>query len=1034
MSATAATGFVSAAAVDYLQRTGADPLAEAAAAPLSSAPPEARRILHVRGLSGLRRTGGSTAAAEKLLTGLAGARTPVAAVVTGTEQGAAFHIGTWTTADEPADRLERRERVLRSVLDGVYSAIDLDASQLRPSAWPLAGLALGVPTVSPPDEADGSNGADRLVAALTGMRFAVVVLAEPLSEEHLSRRSGQVLNELRAVAAWEQSSQAPSPLGRHYSGLLEHALATFGAAQGIGGWRTAVYLMGDEVSYPCLASAWRAIHSGAESLPEPIRVFDAPDVSSFAARWALPEAPAASGPGGYHHDHACQTVLSSHQLAAFVQLPARELPGFSVRVGTAFDVVPAVADGEDGLALGDVLHRSRPTQSKYRITPKSLTRHAFVAGVTGAGKTNTIFHMLAELDERGIPFLAIEPAKREYRELATQPRFAGRLQILTPGDESVAPLRLNPFEVPPGTSVQEHLDLLRAAFGASFGLWAPLPQVLERSMHEIYVDRGWDLRTNTNPRLGGAAAATAAAFPTMSDLAAKVAEVAGALGYEERVASDIRAALVTRIDSLRRGGKGAMLDVARSLPIEQLLDRPTVLELESMGDDDDKAFLMALLLARLGEHRRAQGKSQQLVHVLVIEEAHRLLANVAAGASEYEGNPRGEAVETFTNLLSEVRAYGEGVIVADQVPVRLAPDVIKNTNLKVAHRIVASDDRKVLGGAMVMDPDQIEALATLRPGQAALYSDGDDAPLLVAIPLVKDTGESSPTNADVAAAAAGSVVSGLPSAACAEACAADRRACDWAREVLAARSVQKVLSRVVVSTAVEPGALARTWPELLSVLRPRWPLDVPEELLLAAFAGHAADWWAQRRGAQAGWSYADVEAAAGAVRDGLLAAATGAGVVELAGALQREAARLLTRAFDPFPACTRVCGPSACVYRGGVADLVGSGRYDESFRDAERTDAGDPERRRPATWEVSQDAGYEVVEFAEQDVPAELAPAIHASARRASLCFAQQMVARDVERLPRTGGRAVDRILAQSGHEGTSASPAVATTTEAGSA
>jgi hypothetical protein len=418
------------------------------------------------------------------------------------------------------------------------------------------------------------------------------------------------------------------------------------------------------------------------------------------------------------------------------------------------------------------------------------------------------------------------------------------------------------------------------------------------------------------------------------------------------------------------------------------------------------------------------------VHVLVIEEAHRLLANVAAGASEYEGNPRGEAVETFTNLLSEVRAYGEGVIVADQVPVRLAPDVIKNTNLKVAHRIVAGDDRTVLGGAMVMDPDQVAALATLRPGQAALYSDGDDAPLLVAIPLVKDTGEPSPTNADVAAAAAagGTAVSGLPSAACAEACAADRRACDWAREALTVCSVQKVVSRVVVSTAVEPGALARTWPELLSVLRPRLPLDVPEQLLLAAFAGHAADWWAQRRGAQADWSYADVEAAAAAVRDGLLAAATGAGVVEVAAALQRETTRLLTRTFDPFPACSRVCGPSACIYRGGVADLVGSGRYDESFRDAERADASDPERRRPATWEVAQDAGYEIVEFAEQDVPAELAPAIHASARRASLCFAQQMVARDVERLPRTAGRAVDRILAQSGHEGTSA------TTEAGSA
>lgn len=33
----------------------------------------------------------------------------------------------------------------------------------------------------------------------------------------------------------------------------------------------------------------------------------------------------------------------------------------------------------------------------------------------------------------------------------------------------------------------------------------------------------------------------------------------------------------------------------------------------------------------------------------------------------------------------------------------LAPDAIKNTNLKIAHRIVATDDRTALGEAMAMD-------------------------------------------------------------------------------------------------------------------------------------------------------------------------------------------------------------------------------------------------------------------------------------------------------------------------------------------
>ncbi len=46
----------------------------------------------------------------------------------------------------------------------------------------------------------------------------------------------------------------------------------------------------------------------------------------------------------------------------------------------------------------------------------------------------------------------------------------------------------------------------------------------------------------------------------------------------------------------------------------------------------------------------------------------------------------------FSNFLSEVRAYGQGMMVVDQVPTRLIEDAIKNTNVKIIHKLVASDD------------------------------------------------------------------------------------------------------------------------------------------------------------------------------------------------------------------------------------------------------------------------------------------------------------------------------------------------------
>ena len=94
----------------------------------------------------------------------------------------------------------------------------------------------------------------------------------------------------------------------------------------------------------------------------------------------------------------------------------------------------------------------------------------------------------------------IEPAKHEYREPLHDSDVGRFLHVFTPGLETGVPLRLNPFEVPEHVPVSVHVDLLRSALNASFGMWTPLPQVLEMCLHEVYVDRGWDLTSGLNYR------------------------------------------------------------------------------------------------------------------------------------------------------------------------------------------------------------------------------------------------------------------------------------------------------------------------------------------------------------------------------------------------------------------------------------------------------------------------------------------------------------------------------------------------------
>ena len=115
-----------------------------------------------------------------------------------------------------------------------------------------------------------------------------------------------------------------------------------------------------------------------------------------------------------------------------------------------------------------------------------------------------------------------------------------------------------------------------------------------------------------------------------------------------------------------------------------------------------------------------------------------------------DANPRGKAVEAFSHLLAEVRAYGQGVLIADQVPVKFAQDVIKNTNLKIVHRVVAADDRHVMANAMAMDEAQTRALSILTRGQAAVFSEGDDAPVLIKVSGKKDQLGQAPDTSQVA--------------------------------------------------------------------------------------------------------------------------------------------------------------------------------------------------------------------------------------------------------------------------------------------
>ena len=59
-------------------------------------------------------------------------------------------------------------------------------------------------------------------------------------------------------------------------------------------------------------------------------------------------------------------------------------------------------------------------------------------------------------------------------------------------------------------------------------------------------------------------------------------------------------------------------------------------------------------------------------------------------------------------------------MIVDQVPSRLIEDAIKNTNIKVIHKIVAADDFNMIGQSIGLTDEQQKVIPKLSIGQAIL--------------------------------------------------------------------------------------------------------------------------------------------------------------------------------------------------------------------------------------------------------------------------------------------------------------------------
>lgn len=490
-------------------------------------------------------------------------------------------------------------------------------------------------------------------------------------------------------------------------------------------------------------------------------------------------------------------LLEEGELFTAFRLPVGQtggLPGISTKPVKPFYQPSPRSQSTEEIQLGQIMisatsQTEKPASIQYSIPVADLTKHGLIVGSTGSGKTNTTLTFVRELTEKGIPFLLIEPVKSEYfHELSayfkskgkTLKRYNFKRPFTKEGDCEPSFFRFNPLIPVPGISVYQHISYIKGCFTAAFPMHGIMPLILEECLAMLYrvnyrlTERDffeplkapryiYHSKESCIPGYNRRQSETLAYSLCLTELNEIIEKYINdkKLFPDERTRQDFGSYLHRRLTKLCKGVLGnafcptVWVDRVGNeelIPdvIGDLFAQPTIIELEDLADNDEKALMMAFLLTYLFEYRQTCPSLKQIeletnddflpskhIHITIVEEAHRLLSS-GGGNSPTGGengvstqDSRSKSISLFIDMLAEIRAKGEGIFIVEQIPTKLVSDVIKNTNLKIMHRITSKDDRHYLGEAMNMSEQQKNYVTTLKTGDAIIFDEQLDKPIYI---------------------------------------------------------------------------------------------------------------------------------------------------------------------------------------------------------------------------------------------------------------------------------------------------------------
>lgn len=487
--------------------------------------------------------------------------------------------------------------------------------------------------------------------------------------------------------------------------------------ESLGLWNVgAFFLSADRQDSVIAANIYNGIIKGEDTRVEKsaVRTFEKNDAGNFESllnslkNYEIPTIKLHE----FDHFNRLASIITTNELSISMSLPHKSFIGMDVIEVAPFGNNIKAVDNEKSITVGKLYNYEKEFNVDFKLDIEKFTGHIFVTGSTGSGKSNATYTIIKQLINQGINFMVIEPAKGEYKDVFGSQKG---VTVYSTNPELSHLLRLNPFSFPATMHIYEHIDRLIEILNSCWTMEAAMPAFLKEAVIKLYINKGWDLESSKNLIHENY-------FPTFKDLADLLPALIEKSAFSPEVKGNYTGALVTRVKSMTNGLLKLIFNEKEIAP-EKLFDENVIVDLSRVASTETKSLLMGILFMKLQEYRMTTSTSSnaKLKHVAIIEEAHNLIKRTSSEQSQSGANLQGKSVEMISNAIAEMRTYGQGFVLADQAPGLLDPSAIRNTNTKICLRLPFKEDRDLVGKAMNLTDNQINELAKLKTGVAAVY-------------------------------------------------------------------------------------------------------------------------------------------------------------------------------------------------------------------------------------------------------------------------------------------------------------------------